>query len=111
VRHSLYSDKKSSDIDPALCQWLIFHFSGRIQRIKMMGDCVSRDILVTQGSHLRPLWFIWFVNKISQIFEYVRVLFYAVSSCLWFLGLLENSERSEQAGRLVWSELIGAELW
>jgi hypothetical protein len=46
-----------------------------------MGDCVSRDILVTlgvpQGSHLGPLCFIWFVNEISRIFSHVRVLFYA----------------------------------
>jgi hypothetical protein len=46
-----------------------------------MGDCVSRDILVTssvpQGSHLGPLCFIWFVNEISWIFGKVRVLFYA----------------------------------
>jgi hypothetical protein len=32
---------------------------------------------VPQGSHLGPLCFIWFVNRISMIFEYVRVLFYA----------------------------------
>jgi hypothetical protein len=32
---------------------------------------------VPQGSHLGPLCFIWFVNRISEIFDYVRVLFYA----------------------------------
>jgi hypothetical protein len=46
-----------------------------------MGDCVSEDILVTsgvpQGSHLRPLCFIWFVNEISRILRHVRVLFNA----------------------------------
>jgi hypothetical protein len=46
-----------------------------------MGDCVSKDILVTsgvpQGSYLRPLCFIWLVNEISRIFKHVRVLFYA----------------------------------
>jgi hypothetical protein len=44
-----------------------------------IGDCVSRDILVTsgvpQGSYLGPLCFIWFVNEISRILR--RVLFYA----------------------------------
>jgi hypothetical protein len=39
---------------------------------------ISKDIRVTlgvpQGSHL---CFIWFVNRISMIFKYVRVLFYA----------------------------------
>jgi hypothetical protein len=46
-----------------------------------MGDCVSRDILVTsgipQGSHLGPLCSIWFVNEVAEIFDYVRVLFNA----------------------------------
>jgi hypothetical protein len=32
---------------------------------------------VPQGSHLGPLCFIWFVNRISKIFDYVRVFFYA----------------------------------
>jgi hypothetical protein len=40
-----------------------------------------KDIKVTSGvpqeSHLGPLCFIWFVNRISKIFDYVRVLFYA----------------------------------
>jgi hypothetical protein len=52
----------------------------RIQKIKI-GDAVSKDIKLIsgdpQGSHLGPLCFIWFVNRISMIFEYVRVLFYA----------------------------------
>jgi hypothetical protein len=30
---------------------------------------------VSQGSHLGPLCFIWFVNRISEIFDYVCVLF------------------------------------
>jgi hypothetical protein len=56
----------------------------------MMGDCVLRDIdiLVTsgfpQGSHLRPLCFIWFMNEIAWIFEYVRVFFYADGMKLLF---------------------------
>jgi hypothetical protein len=32
---------------------------------------------VPQGSHLGPSGFIWFVNRISVVFDYVRVLFYA----------------------------------
>jgi hypothetical protein len=60
------------------CQWLGSYFSGRIQRVSM-GDCVSRDILVTSGvpqaSHLGPLCFIWFVNEIARIFRHVRVFF------------------------------------
>jgi hypothetical protein len=47
-RVRLLLDKMSSDIGPACCQWLRSFFSGRIQRI-IMGDCVSRDILVTSG--------------------------------------------------------------
>jgi hypothetical protein len=80
VRHRLLLDKMSTDVEPFRCQWLGSYFSGRIQRVRM-GDCVSRDILVTsgvlQGSHLGPLCFIWFVNEIARIFRHVRVLFYA----------------------------------
>jgi hypothetical protein len=54
-----------------------------------MGDCVSRDILVTsgvpQGCHFGPLCFIWFVNDISRIFRYIRVLFYADDMKLFLL--------------------------
>jgi hypothetical protein len=54
--------------------------TGRIRRIRI-GDAVSLDIWVTsgvpQGSDLEPLCFIWFVNRISKIFDFVRVLFYA----------------------------------
>jgi hypothetical protein len=67
-------------IEPARCMWLESYLSGRIQKIRI-GDAVSKDIKVTsgvlQGSHLGPLWFIWFDNRISEIFDYVRVLFYA----------------------------------
>jgi hypothetical protein len=48
VRHCLLLDKMSGGIEPARCQCLRSYFSGRIQRIGM-GDCVSRDILVTSG--------------------------------------------------------------
>jgi hypothetical protein len=80
VRHCLFLDKMSTDFEPSRCQWLGFYFSDRIQRVRI-GDCVSRNILVTsgipQGSHLGPLCFIWFLNEISRIFRHVRVLFYA----------------------------------
>jgi hypothetical protein len=69
----------SVGIEPARCMWLRSYLSGRIQKIKI-GDAVSKDFKMTsdvpQGSHLGPLCFIWFVNRISEIFDYVRVLFY-----------------------------------
>jgi hypothetical protein len=75
VRHRLLLDKMSTGVEPSRSQWFCSYFSGRIQR----SDCVSRNILVTsgvsQGSHLGPLCFIWFVNEISRIFRHVRVLF------------------------------------
>jgi hypothetical protein len=65
---------------PARCLWQRSYLTGRIQRIRI-GDAVSKDIKVTsgvpQGSHLGPLCFIWFVNRISVSFDYVRVLLYA----------------------------------
>jgi hypothetical protein len=51
VRHCLLLDKMFSDVEPACCQWLRSYSSGRIQCIRM-GDCFSRDILITQD-------FIW----------------------------------------------------
>jgi hypothetical protein len=61
------------------CMWLGPYLSGRFQKIGI-GDAVSKDIKVTssvpQGSHLGPLCFIWFVNRISEIFDF-DVLFYA----------------------------------
>jgi hypothetical protein len=83
VRHRLFLNKMSTNIEPSRCQWLDSYFSGKIQRVRI-GDCVSRDILVTlgvpQGRHLAiwvSLCFIWFVNEISRICRHVRVLFYA----------------------------------
>jgi Reverse transcriptase (RNA-dependent DNA polymerase) len=81
VRHCLLLLKfVASSVEPVRCELLCSYLSGRIQRIRV-GDCVSSEIYVTsgvpQGSHLVPLCFIWFVNDISRIFIYVRVLFYA----------------------------------
>jgi hypothetical protein len=70
----------SVSIELARCMWLGSYLSKRIQKIRI-SDAVSKDIKVTSGvpqrNHLGPLCFIWFVNSISEIFDYVRVLFYA----------------------------------
>jgi hypothetical protein len=44
---------------------------------------------VPQGSHLGPLCLLWFVNRILEIFDYVRVLFYADDMKLFLLRLFE----------------------
>jgi hypothetical protein len=79
VRHLLLLDKMSVGIEPARCMWLGSYLSG-IHKIRI-DDAVSKIIKVTsgvpQGSHLGPLCFIWFVYRISEIFDYVRVLFHA----------------------------------
>jgi hypothetical protein len=63
-------------IEPAQCLKLRSYLTGRMQWIRI-GGAVSKDNRVTsgvlQGSHLRPLCFIRFVNRISMIFEYVCV--------------------------------------
>jgi hypothetical protein len=80
VRHLLLLEEMSVGIEPARCLWLRSYLTGRIQKIRI-GDAVSKDIRVKSGvpqeSHLGPLCFIWFVNRISVIFDYVCVLFYA----------------------------------
>jgi hypothetical protein len=81
VRHQLLLNEMSVGIEPARCMWLGSYPSpSRIQKIRV-GDAVSKDIKVIlgvpQGIHLGPLCFIWFVSRISEIFGYVRVLFYA----------------------------------
>jgi hypothetical protein len=71
VRHQLLLEEMSVGIEPTRCLWLRSYLTGRIQRIKI-GGAVSKDIRVTsgvpQGSHIGPLCFIWFVNRISMIF-------------------------------------------
>jgi hypothetical protein len=68
VRHQLLLEKMSVGIEPDRCLWLRSYLTGRIQSIRI-GGAVSKDIRVTsgvpQGSHLGPLCFIWFVNRIS----------------------------------------------
>jgi hypothetical protein len=79
VRHQLLLEEMSVGFEPGRCLWLRSYVTGRIQRI-IIGETVSKDIRVTsgvpQGSHLGSLCFIWFANRISMIFDYVRVLFY-----------------------------------
>jgi hypothetical protein len=76
-------------IEPARCMWLESYLLRRIQKIRI-GDAVSKDIKVTsgapQGSHLGPLCFIWFVNRISELFDNVLVFFYAHDMKLFLLG-------------------------
>jgi hypothetical protein len=72
----------SVGIEPLRCMWLESYLSERIQK-KRIGDAVSKDIKVTTGVH--TLCFIWFVNRISEIFDYVRVLFYADKMNLFLL--------------------------
>jgi hypothetical protein len=78
VRHQFLLDEMFVGIKSA----------GKIQKIRI-GDAVSKDIKVTsgvpQGSHLGPLSLIWFVNRILEIFDYVRVLFYTDDMKLFFL--------------------------
>jgi hypothetical protein len=75
-------------IEPARarCIWLGSYLSGRIQKIRI-GDAASKDIKVSssvlQGSYL-PIYFIWFLDRISEIFDYVRALFYADNMKLFF---------------------------
>jgi hypothetical protein len=76
MRHQLLLETMSLGIEPARCIRLGSYLSGRIQKIRI-GDSVSKDIKMTSGSYLGPLYFIWFVNRILVIFDYVRVLFYA----------------------------------
>jgi hypothetical protein len=76
VRHQLLLNEMSVGIEPARCMWLGSYRSGRIQKIRI-GDEVSKYIKVISGKNLGPLCFIWFVNRISEIFDYVGVLFYA----------------------------------
>jgi hypothetical protein len=59
----------SVGIEPARCMWLGSYQSGRIQKIRI-GDTISKDI---KGSHLGTLFYIWFVNRISEIFDYIHV--------------------------------------
>jgi hypothetical protein len=74
VRHQLLLNEMSVSIEPTRCMWLGSYLSGKIQKIRI-GDAVSKDI--KEGTHHVALCFIWFINRLSKIFDYVRVLFYA----------------------------------
>jgi hypothetical protein len=80
VCHQLLLEDMSVGIEPARCLWLRSYLTGRIPRIRI-GDAVSKDIRVTLGvpqeSHLGPVCFIWFVNRISMYFDYIHTQFYA----------------------------------
>jgi hypothetical protein len=80
MHHQLLLNEMSGGIEPANYMWLGSYPSGKIQKIRI-GDAVSKDIKVTWGvlqeSHLGLFCFIWFVNRISEIFGCARVLFYA----------------------------------
>jgi hypothetical protein len=104
----------STDIEPSRCQWLGSYFSGRIMHVRM-GDCVSREILVTssipQVSLLGPLCFIWFVNEISRIFRHARVLFYADDMKLFLpvRGLRDCLRIQDDLNRLAeWCEAVSS---
>jgi hypothetical protein len=77
----------------------------------ILSNAVAKDIKVTsgvpQGSHLGPLCFIWFVNRISEIFDYDE----ALSSCQWISKLFENSVGSEQTVGVVRQKLIAPQRW
>jgi hypothetical protein len=73
VRHQLLLEEMSVGIEPAGCLWLRSYLTGRIQRIRI-GGAVSKDFRVTSG-----------VNRISVIFDYVSVLFYADDMKLFLL--------------------------
>jgi hypothetical protein len=72
VRHQLLPEEMCVGIEPTRSLWLRSYLTGRFQRIRI-GDAVSKDIRetsrVSQGSHLGPLSFIWFVNRKSVVFD------------------------------------------
>jgi hypothetical protein len=90
----------SEGIKPTRCLWPRSYLTGRIQRIRISAcGAVSKDIRVTLGvphwSHLGPLCFIWFVNRISMIFEYVRMLFYADDMMLFSVKSFQDCMKIE----------------
>jgi hypothetical protein len=76
VRHQLLLEEMFVGIEPVRCLWLRSYLTRRIQRIRIDG-AVSTNIRVTSGvPQCQCGDFIWFFNRISTIFEYVRVLFF-----------------------------------
>jgi hypothetical protein len=74
VHQQLLLEEMSVGIDLTQCFWMKSYLKGRIQRIRI-GDVVSKvDIGCPTGESSRT---IWFINRISVMFDYVRVLFYA----------------------------------
>jgi hypothetical protein len=80
---------KSVGIEPASCMWLRAYLSGRIQK----KESVAQFLGIPRWHcllHGKVIWdhfvFIRLVNRISEIFDYVRVLVYARNSLLLNVG-------------------------
>jgi hypothetical protein len=78
VRYQLLLNEMFVGIDTARCMWLGSYLSRRIQKIRI-GDAVFKDIKVTLGvpQEWTTLLHLVCQQDISEIFNYVRVLFYA----------------------------------
>ena len=94
VPHSLLLDKISATgLHPVLVQWIGAYLTSRSQRTVVGGSASSWDPVlsgVPQGSILGPLWFIIYVNGISELTLNSKLMLYADDMLLY--RVVDNPE-------------------
>ena len=67
-------------VSGTLLDWIQSYLTGRSQFVQIQGFCSDRFAPtsgVPQGSHLGPLFFIVYINKIRSCFQHCNILLYA----------------------------------
>nr|AMS38367.1 hypothetical protein [Bactrocera tryoni] len=98
VNHSILLNKLDLlGFQPIFLKWVASYLSNRIQQVifkDTFSDIINVPSGVPQGSHLGPILFLLFINDISSVVKFSKVLLYADDVKL-FKTYTSNSERCQ----------------